>query len=106
MWIPALRRTPESNYWKDREEGRTQINGGYKVKLLWGIYPPNPLPPGFSTPGSTRISPRLNIGNCFARMLGFRRETLILKHLSQWFSIGIETLYMAICCYDRNHKTF
>ena len=39
---PALRFTPESNYWRDADEDHTQIVGGDTVKLLGGIYPPLP----------------------------------------------------------------
>ena len=48
-WRPALRCTPESNFWRGcADEDHTQIIGGNTVKLLGGIYPP--IPPGFGTP--------------------------------------------------------
>ena len=42
-WRPALRCTPESNYWGDADVDHSQIIGG--------LYPPYlPHPPGFGIP--------------------------------------------------------
>ena len=50
-WTPALRCTPESNYWGgDADVDHTQTIGGIQSNYLGGIYPPSP--PGFGTPGN------------------------------------------------------